>query len=750
LQQGPSLKLVAVIVLVIGALTGSGAALAAGGSPPARDSTTILVRFTSPSAAASAIAHEGDTSEGKVGSHVSIVKLRRSVSVDASVAAYERRPGVVYAEPNYIATAFLASPNDPSYSSQWGLPAIAAPAGWSMYPGSYTSSGGPPIAILDTGVDASHPDLTAKVESSLGANCITGTCGAGSSSDDFGHGTHVAGIAAALTNNSTGVAGVGISSPIIPVKVLDSSGNGSYASITNGINWAVSHDARVINMSLGGTAFSQTLCDAVSNAIANGVVVVAAAGNSGTSQASYPAACPGAIGVAATNSSGGYPSWSNYGSPNVFVSAPGVSIYSTMWTGATQLGSACSGHQYCLLDGTSMATPFVAGLAALMEGENEHLTPTALKLLLAQTADKIGGVSYGSDPYGTCTGCSWNAHYGYGQIDVEAALAAEAPPPAISSFSPDVDGAGGSVTLTGSGYSSATSVSFGLVSTSFTIDSATQITAVVPAGVAYGRWRVTGPGGTAVSALVGSVPLPTITGISSQHAGTGSTVTITGGGFQDATGVTLGFVPVGAYTVNSPTSITATIPSGLEYGRFRVTTPVGTGVSATVFTVLGGSPSGLVANTEGGPTGSSVTLTGGDFTGASAVSLGFVAATFTLDSTAQITATVPAGVSYGRWRVTTPTGTLASQLVFSIPAPVIAGVSARSGGSGTTVTITGTDFRNVTAVTLGNIPSASYTVISPTTIQAVVPSGTDLAYGRWRVLSANGTGVSDVVYTVTG
>jgi hypothetical protein len=119
-----------------------------------------------------------------------------------------------------------------------------------------------------------------------------------------------------------------------------------------------------------------------------------------------------------------------------------------------------------------------------------------------------------------------------------------------------------------------------------------------------------------------------------------------------------------------------------------------------------------------------------------------------VNSATSITATVPAGVSYGRWRAATPGGTLISQLIFSIPMPGVIALSGLSGPAGATVTITGTDFNNVTGVTLGKVPVASYAVVSPTTITATVPAG--VAYGYWRVLTDNGTAVSDVVYTVTG
>src|SRR5439155_6733849 len=135
--------------------------------------------------------------------------------------------------------------------------------------------------------------------------------GSGSVADDNGHGTHVAGIAAALTNNNqTGIAGLAFNSPILPVKTLDSTGTGSYAAISSAIAWVASHGAKVINLSLGGYAYSSTLCDAVTSAVQAGVLVVAAAGNDNTSQPLYPAACPGAVGVAATDTSDGKASFS--------------------------------------------------------------------------------------------------------------------------------------------------------------------------------------------------------------------------------------------------------------------------------------------------------------------------------------------------------------------------------------------------------------------------------------------------------
>jgi len=344
-----------------------------------------------------------------------VIAVHEAGSFAAAVARYAALPGVVYAEPNGVArAAALAPPNDPYYTSDWAWQQIAAVAGWSAYPGSYTTSGGATIAIVDTGIDSTHPDLSdGRVLTSSGANCAnaSGTCVVSPALDDNGHGTHVAGIAAAATNNGKGVAGTAFDAQLIPVKVLDSTGKGSYAAVTNGIVWAAQHGARVINLSIVAGA-STTLCDAVKLAVADDAVVAAAAGNSSSSAPNYPAACPEAIGVSATDSTDHLASFSNYGSPDVFVSAPGASIYSTYLN-----------HGYATMSGTSMSTPFVAGLASQLLGQLPSRSPDDLAQILGQTSDKVGG-GYGSDPYGTCGGCTWSSSFGYGRIDLGRALAA--------------------------------------------------------------------------------------------------------------------------------------------------------------------------------------------------------------------------------------------------------------------------------------------------------------------------------------
>lgn len=442
------LALLAIAAAVMAAGTRGGTAATPPTALPGqeeRDPATILVKFSDPSKATAVITAHGDRHVGRTATRVDLVKVAPGAGLDASISSYAARPDVVFAESNYIAHASLAAPNDPSYGTNWGMDKIRVIEAWTAYPGSFTPTAGVPLAVVDTGVESTHPDLAGRVQTALGANCVNGSdiCGSSTALDDNGHGTHVAGIAGAATNNAVGVAGVAYSSPIIPVKVLNSSGAGSYAAITNGIMWAVQKGAKVINMSLGGTGFSQTLCDAVTSALNSGTLVVAAAGNSGNSVPSYPAACPGVVGVAATDSNDGIPSFSNFGSPNVFVSAPGASIYSTYFN-----------NSYATLSGTSMASPFVAGLSALLMSQVRGRTPADVKNLLATTSDKAGAGVYGFDPYSTCAGCTWNANYGYGRIDAARALAVAGPPSSGASITLNVGAVGddGNLFATGPAY----------------------------------------------------------------------------------------------------------------------------------------------------------------------------------------------------------------------------------------------------------------------------------------------------------
>ena len=400
-----------------------GSAIAAGpngtlttaGTSGSTERRGLLVKFRTPADAGTHVAVAGDKNLGKTKSGVTVVGIDATEGVAAKLAEYRARPDVVYAEPNSVAHAFvLSEPTDPSFGDQWALAKIQAIAGWSLFPGQYGIGGGATLSIIDTGVDLTHPDLAAQLDTANAASCLdeSGTCVAGSALDDHGHGTHTTGIAAATANDGVGVAGVAYSSRVIPVKALDAVGSGTYAGIANGILWAAQHGARVISLSLGGYDQSQTLCDAVATATNTyNALVVAAAGNDGISNPVYPAACPDAIGVAATDVRDKTASWSNFGRRDVFVSAPGVKIYSTY-----------PGNSYATLSGTSMATPFVAGLAAHLFGQDPTRTPADVKRIIASSADKVGGVRYGADRYGACATCTYHPKYGYGRINVARAL----------------------------------------------------------------------------------------------------------------------------------------------------------------------------------------------------------------------------------------------------------------------------------------------------------------------------------------
>jgi len=296
----------------------------------------------------------------------------------AMAKAYSSNPGVAYAEPDFEVQA-VGSPDDPYFDRQWGLTKIGAPQAWDVTTGSPSIN----IAILDTGVDQDHPDLADKIVSNI--NFTTSP----TVDDVNGHGTHVAGIAAATTDNGIGVAGVGYAATIMNVKVLGDGGAGTYSALVSGIIWAADNGAEVINLSLGGSAYSTTLENAVNYAWSKGVVVVAAAGNSGSSTPCYPAAHANCIAVAATDGWDDLASFSNYGGW-VDVAAPGGAIYATLKD---------SGYGY--KSGTSMASPHVAGLAALVfttvsDTNGDGKLNDEVRSGIEATCDDIGVTGIGS------------------------------------------------------------------------------------------------------------------------------------------------------------------------------------------------------------------------------------------------------------------------------------------------------------------------------------------------------------------
>lgn len=393
---------------------------------------TILVKFTRPASAPAKIAAFGDRFVRDTAGEVSIVRLGPGETTAEALADYRSREDVVYAEPDLRLHLLGIDPDDTYYASQWALGTIAAPAGWSVFPRTFAPGPFGAVGIVDTGVDATNPDLQGRISSSS-ATCLASTCTAGIPTDDYGHGTHVSGIAGAATNNGVGVAGLAYASPLIVVRVFDDSGPGAAMSdVANGIAWAASHGAKVINLSLGAESpegMPITLCNAVELAMnAYHSVVVAAAGNSAVATPSYPAACPGAIGVAATDNADLPATFSNYGSPNVFVSAPGVNILSTYPAAFSPYDCGPSDPVgYCVESGTSMAAPFVTALAALIRTQHPEASVGQVRQMLAENSDKIGPGPYVPAPVGTCAGCTWEQHYGYGRINVQRALSAAVP-----------------------------------------------------------------------------------------------------------------------------------------------------------------------------------------------------------------------------------------------------------------------------------------------------------------------------------
>jgi thermitase len=280
----------------------------------------------------------------------------------------------------------VSTPNDTSYSSQWHLAKIGAPTAWNTTVGSSQ-----PIAMIDSGVYLTHPDLAGRI--GPGWNFLLNNS---NTADDQGHGTATAGTVAAATNNLTGVAGVTWNNPIMPLVVLDSTDYASYSNIASAIDYAADHGARIINISIAGTTSSSTLQSAVDYAWNKGSVVFAAAGNNSSSALMYPAACNHAVSVAATDSNNALASFSNYGSW-IDLSAPGLNILTTD-----------NGGGYGYWWGTSFSSPIAAGVGALVLAVKPSLSATALVSLLEQNTDNIGSSSI----------------FGYGLVDAAKAVAA--------------------------------------------------------------------------------------------------------------------------------------------------------------------------------------------------------------------------------------------------------------------------------------------------------------------------------------
>jgi serine protease len=298
-------------------------------------------------------------------------------SEDALVAKLSADPRVESAERMSLLRASFV-PNDPLYESkQWNLKRVGAETAWD-----YTCGRGVTVAVIDTGVACFDKGPFSRGSDLSGTRCTAGYNFVDNSPDaydDHGHGTHVAGTIAQTTNNGVGAAGLAYCATLMPVKVLSRQGFGTVAGVAEGIRFAADNGADVINMSLGGPVASRAIANAVKHAIDKGVVVVAAAGNSGRS-VGYPAAYPGVIAVSATDSNDKI-AWFSSRGPEVTIGAPGVGI--------TQQTICDGGKNKCELfgtfNGTSMASPHVAGVVAMIESMG-ITSPVAVRAELASTA----------------------------------------------------------------------------------------------------------------------------------------------------------------------------------------------------------------------------------------------------------------------------------------------------------------------------------------------------------------------------
>ncbi|WP_330631652.1 S8 family peptidase [Halocatena halophila] len=296
---------------------------------------------------------------------------KRSLLETLSTAIESPGP-VKYVEQNCTYCAQYL-PNDPHFEEQYAATTIGAPAAWDETLGSNDVT----IAVIDQGMQYDHPDLSQNVADDPGWDFITNS--PDPYPDDLDaepHGTHVAGIAGARTDNNNGVTGVG-NFRLLSARVLDKAGRGSVTDIADGIEWAVDRGADVINLSLGGGRYSQTMQNAVRYASAHDVLVVVAAGNSSDGKSMYPASYDECVAVSALDPDGTLSSFSNYG-PAIELAAPGRNVVST-WPG----------DGYRPASGTSMATPVVAGVAGLALSKWD-LTSEQLRRQLKRTAVDIG------------------------------------------------------------------------------------------------------------------------------------------------------------------------------------------------------------------------------------------------------------------------------------------------------------------------------------------------------------------------
>jgi len=370
------------------------------------------------------------------GKHITDPTLQARWQTLMAIKSLRRDPAVQYAEPNYKVKASLA-PDDEAFSFQWHYPLIDLPSAWDTTTGDDSVV----VAVVDTGILSRHPDLTGQLVP--GYDFIRDFANAGDGNgidpdpEDPGnrsepgassfHGTHVAGTVAARGNNQLGVAGVAWSARVMPLRALGGSGSGTSYDVNQAIRFAAGlpndsgtlpqQPADIINLSLGGAGFSQADQDLLAQVRASGIMVVAAAGNEALSLPAYPASYDGVISVSAVDSQRRLARYSNTGS-SIDIAAPGgdnsIDLNGDGYPdGVLSTGSTGVGFAYTFLSGTSMATPHVAGVLALMKSVNPALTPPDMDALLARgdLTDDLGPVGRDNQ-------------YGHGLVNAQRAVLA--------------------------------------------------------------------------------------------------------------------------------------------------------------------------------------------------------------------------------------------------------------------------------------------------------------------------------------
>jgi len=305
-----------------------------------------------------------------------VLKFKNGTDIPKTKIKLDGFKEIESSEPNYIVEVDEI-PNDPMFNQLWGLTKIDAPNAWGLSKGSENVI----VGIVDSGIDASHADLSANISGF--AKCLNNNCSVSSAYDDCGHGTHVAGTIGAIGNNGSGVVGVNWNIKILAVKAMypNSSGRcgGETGNILAGINYVIDNNAKVINLSIGSpTNCSQSYQDVINYGLSKGVTFAVSAGNSTKDASGFsPASCNGVITVGSTTSSDSRSSFSNWGN-SVEIAAPGSAILSTV-----------PGGSYGQKSGTSMASPHVAGVVALLLSVNPGLVPSQVMSCLVDNADPI-------------------------------------------------------------------------------------------------------------------------------------------------------------------------------------------------------------------------------------------------------------------------------------------------------------------------------------------------------------------------